>query len=165
MGVMSMPSNTSFEGGKPATAKPALTVHLEPGYVLHRQRRRLPRRRAGVPQDNALLKCRDLAVTLDRVVSFKEGQKENQSAQVEKLLCDHQVWVLDEKKDPSGKRIGFDRLVATQLTADNQDGPITLAGPVANSSTLAQGSTDVFDAPANVPEMTAPRSVQALMKS
>ena len=46
-------------------------------------------------QDNASLKCQGLQVTLDRYVSFKEGQKENQNAKVEKLVCDHKVWIED----------------------------------------------------------------------
>src|SRR5262249_19813948 len=95
-------------------------------------------------QDNAKLKCQELEVTLDRLVSFKEGPKENQNAQVEKLVCHGHVWVIDEKVDAIGKRVQCDRLVATELDLNNQEGPIRAAGPLGRFEHLAPGAVDVF---------------------
>jgi hypothetical protein len=111
-------------------------------------------------QDSAALKCQELTVTLDRVVSFKDGQKENQEAQVEKLLCDGKVWVMDDKRDPTGKRVQFDRLVATQLTVDNQEGPIIANGP-GRFEHLAHGSADVL-APESRPQDADHKDAQVM---
>jgi hypothetical protein len=159
-GALSMPSDTSFNGGKPAKAKTRLNVHWNKDMFFNGKNADF---HGGVQafQDNANLKCQDLYVTLDRVVSFKEGQKENQDAKVEKLLCDLKVWVEDEKKDADGKRVAFDRLVATQLTMDNQEGPIIAVGQ-GKVEHLAKGSAD--DTPAAAPRKVGDPKAPEVMK-
>jgi RNA polymerase sigma factor (sigma-70 family) len=94
--------------------------------------------------DSAKLACQELTVTLDRALSFKEGLKENQEAKIEKLVCDGKVLVLDDRKDQVGKRVQFDRLIATQLTVGNQQGPIIATGPGrCEQLTLADGSEHI----------------------
>src|SRR5207248_2211257 len=58
-----------------------------------------------------------------------EQTRGGQNAKVEKLLCHRQVSAIDEKKDASGKRVQFDRLVASELDVNNEDGPIIAVGP------------------------------------
>ncbi len=91
--------------------------------------------------------ARALYVTLDRTVSFKEGQQGNQGANVEKLACDLKVWVEDEKKDAGGKRVQFDRLAASQLVTDNQDGPVIASGPGKVEHLALGGADDPLQAP------------------
>jgi hypothetical protein len=72
--------------------------------------------------------CESLQVTLDRVVSFKEGQKGGQSAKVEKLVADRNV-VVEETVKQNGKLVKYNRLVCNSLAMDNKDGPVNAAGP------------------------------------
>jgi hypothetical protein len=158
-GAMSMPSKTPFEGGKMQSGKTQIKIWWNKDMFFTGKYAEF---RGGVQavQDSAALKCQELTVILDRVVSFKEGQKENQEAQVEKLLCDGKVWVMDDKRDPTGKRVQFDRLVATQLTVDNQEGPIIANGP-GRFEHLAQGSADVL-APESRPQDADRKDAQVM---
>ena len=142
VGAMNMPSDTSFEGGKPASAKSRLTIHWTKDMLFDGKDANF---RGGVEafQDGGRLKCQEMSVTLDRTVSFKDGQKANEKAKVAKLVCDRKVWVEDDKRDAAGKRVQFDRLTAVELTMDNQEGPIIAVGP-GKVEHLAQGSGDDF---------------------
>jgi hypothetical protein len=159
-GAMNMPSNTSFEGGKAVKGNTRLTIHWNKDMIFNGKYADF---HGGVQafQDNATLKCQDLFVTLDRVVSFKEGQKENQDAKVEKLVCDHKVWVVDDKRDADGRQVQFDRLVATELTMDNQDGPIIAAG-VGKVEHLAKGAPGGLQGPAPHPKADAPKEADVM---
>src|SRR5206468_2292779 len=82
-------------------------------------------------QDNASLRCKELEVTLDRVVSFKEGQKGGQQAKVERLVGSRDVYVVDTTydKEQGGKLVRYQRIVAQGLDMNNQDGPVIAHGP------------------------------------
>ena len=146
-GAMSMPSDRAFEGGKAPQGKTRLIINWNKDMIFNGKDAEF---HGGVVayQDSASLKCTDLHVTLDRVVSFKEGQKENQDAKVEKMVCYRQVLVIDEKKDATGKWQVLDRLKATQLTNDNQDGRINASGPGKVEHLAPGGADDPLQAPA-----------------
>jgi hypothetical protein len=130
LGVMTMPSNTTFEGGKPTRPGTRLTVHWNQ-YMLFEGK--VANFNGGVVayQDEASLRCKALEVTLDRVVSFKEGQKGGQQAKVEKLVGSLDVYVVDttRDKDQGNKFVRYQRLVARGLDMNNQDGPVIASGP------------------------------------
>src|SRR5262249_18060333 len=86
VGAMNMPSNTTFEGVKPARPGTRLTVHWNKDMLFNGKEAFF---NGGVIayQDNASLKCQDLQVTLDKAVSFKEGQKAGQGAKVDRMIC------------------------------------------------------------------------------
>jgi len=129
VGFMNMPSNTTFEGGKPSRPGTRLTVHWNE-YMLFEGK--VANFHGGVVayQDDASLRCKALEVTLDRMVSFKEGQKGGQQAKVEKLVGSLDVYVVDTTRDKEdGKLLRYQRLVARGLDMDNQDGPVIASGP------------------------------------
>jgi hypothetical protein len=147
VGAMTMPSKTTFEGAKtkPGTT---VTVHWNKNMIFNGK---FAEFHGGIQafQDKASLKCETLQVTLDRVVSFKEGQKKDQSANVEKMVADRKVYVLEDIKTPEGKRLSYKRLQATALAMDNQDGPINASG-WGRVDYIAQGSGDgALKAPIN----------------
>jgi len=130
VGAMNMPSNTTFEGGKPSKPGTRLTVHWNQ-YMLFEGK--VANFHGGVVayQDDASLRSKALEVTLDRVVSFKEGQKGSQQAKVEKLVASLDVYVVDTTRDKEkgGKLVRYQRLVARGLAMNNQDGPVIASGP------------------------------------
>jgi len=130
VGAMNMPSNTTFEGGKPTKPGTRLTVHWNQ-YMLFEGK--IANFHGGVVayQEDSSLRCKALEVTLDRVVSFKEGQKGGQQAKVEKLVASLDVYVVDTTRDKEqgGKLVRYQRLVARGLDMNNQDGPVIASGP------------------------------------
>ena len=81
-----------------------------------------------VSQDNAVLKCSDLYLTLDRSIASKDGQKEAQGARIEKVVCDLKVVLEEKRKDQSGNWRHFYRQTATQISLDHLDGPAIAIG-------------------------------------
>src|SRR5262249_30874494 len=126
VGAMSMPSNSTFDGGK---AKPGtrLTVYWNKNMLFDGK---FAFFKGGVQaqQDSGKLLCMALQVELDREVSFREGQKGGQSAKVKKLVCDQKVSIVDEVQN-DGKLEKYQSLIATYLIVDNQDGPTNATGP------------------------------------
>jgi hypothetical protein len=127
-GAMRMPSNTGLDGGPPKKAGSMLDVHWTREMLFNGKDADF---HGGVTayQDNGSLRCWTLQVTLDRVVSFKEGQKGAQGAKVERLVADRSVYVADSTFDEKGKLIRYERLTAQELTTDNQEGPTNAPGP------------------------------------
>jgi lipopolysaccharide export system protein LptA len=127
VGAMNMPSKTTFEGGKPSQPGTRLTVHWNEGMLFNGKDADF---HGGVVayQDNGRLRCRNLQVTLDRVVSFKEGQKAGKSANVEKMVCDRKVDI-DETVRDKDRLQKYSRLVCQQMAMDNQEGPAIATGP------------------------------------
>ena len=150
-GMMSMPSNTSFDGGKPTKKDARIEVYWNKDMLFNGK---FADFHGGVQayQENAAMKCQDLYVTLDRVVSFKEGQKENQGAKVEKMVCDLKVAVEDKKKDAAGKWAHVHRLNGTQLTMDNLEGPIIAIG----NGKVEHLAPAAGDSPLQAPRPTTP---------
>lgn len=127
-GAMHLPSNTTFDGGKPAKPGTRLIVHWNKDMVFNGKYADF---HGGIIayQEGASLKCDTLQVTLDRTVSFREGQKKGPGAKVEKLLCDRKVFIEDRTLDKAGKLQQYDRLVVNQLTMDNLEERVVAAGP------------------------------------
>jgi hypothetical protein len=129
VGAMRMPSNASFDNNKPVKEGTYITIHWNKNMLFNGK---FAEFFGGVKayQDTGNLKCHALQVTLDRFVSFKEGQKDKQNAKVEKLVCDRQVFVEDETRTPDGKRrLTYKRLTGTAMDMDNPEGRVMAYGP------------------------------------
>jgi lipopolysaccharide export system protein LptA len=129
IGAMHMPSNTTFEGGKPAKPGTRITVHWTRDMLFDGQGADF---HGGVVayQDSSSLKCETLQVTFDKVVSLKEGQKKGeQSPRVEKLVAHGKVYIQDRIQDEKGKLIRYQRLTGHQVEFDHQTGPGNVTGP------------------------------------
>ncbi len=80
-------------------------------------------------QGNDILRCEDLYVTFDRVVSVKKGHSNNKVSEIEKLVCNGKVCYRSEKQDADGRLLEFERLVTTQVVLDSQGGSVIASGP------------------------------------
>jgi len=164
IGLMKMPSNTSFDGGTPAKEGAIITIHWNKDMLFNGK---FAEFHGGVLayQDNARLKCQTMQVTLDRFVSFKEGQKDKENAKVEKLVCDQKVWVEDESLSPEGKRLAYKRLTASALDMDNPEGRMIAPGP-GQTIYIAQSGDDLntvgSPAAAQKKEAANPKQAQKL---
>jgi hypothetical protein len=173
-GVMNLPGRPFLDNTKPnggASVAPPKTPGGKSQLSIHWSRRmefdgKYAEFRGGVQayQDSGLLRCEELVVSLNRLVSFKEGQKENQDVQVEKFVCDRQVWVVDEKKDAGGKRLTFTRLVAVELAMNDKDGPLIATGPAGKFEHLAPASADMFAPPDARPKDKGAKEVMKLTR-
>jgi hypothetical protein len=140
-GAMSLPSKTTFEGGKPAKPGTRLTVYWNTEMIFRDGKYADFHGGVQAVQDNATMKCDSLQAVLDRAVSFKEGQKDGQNANVDSLVCHKKVWIVDEKKDEAGKLVHYHRLTAYQLKMDNLEEKVHAYGP-GKLYGLAYGSSD-----------------------
>jgi hypothetical protein len=127
LGAMEMPSKSSFDGGKPAQPGTRLRIHWNQDMMFDGKYAYF---HGGVVayQDTSSLRCQDLQVTMDRVVSFKEGQQSGQSANVEFLVCDRSVYIVNEKKE-NGKLTAYHRLEGREVRLDNPNEVLLTAGP------------------------------------
>ena len=92
------------------------------------------------------LLCENLTAILDKFVSFKEGQKKDEPAKVDRIFCDKNVYIddsqVDEKKDLVQRNILEGRLLVT----DNAEGPTVLYGK-GRVRLLAKGTAQLDLAP------------------
>lgn len=153
IGAMQLPSNTTFRGEKPAKEGTRLTIHWNKNMLFDGKYAHF---HGGVVayQDKASLRCQDLQVTLDRVVSFKEGEKGGQNAKVDIMICDRKVFIVDEKQDEKGLMVGYQRLEATQVRLDNPAEQINTSGP-GRIIAWQKGSTEHLTAASKSPVTTA----------
>jgi hypothetical protein len=79
-------------------------------------------------QGNSRLLCQHLQATLDRHVSFKEGQKGAQSARVKYLVCSGDVHVEDMTFDVRGKLVKHQRIDCRELAVDNEQSTMMASG-------------------------------------
>jgi hypothetical protein len=137
---MEMPSNTGFDGGKPTKPGTRLTVHWNEKMSFDGKHAEF---HGGVIayQEDASLRSQNLQVTLDRAVSFKEGQKGGQNAKVEILVGDGKVFILEEKKDAQGNRDSYKRLESTLVQLDNAVEVVNASGP-GKVINISRGSAD-----------------------
>jgi lipopolysaccharide export system protein LptA len=128
IGAMHMPSNTSFEGGKAAKPGTRLTVHWTNDMFFDGQGADF---HGGVVayQDTSSMKCETLSVTFDKVISLKEGQKNGQSAKVEKLVAHGKVYIADTVHDDKKALKRYQRLMGHQVEFDHLAGPANVTGP------------------------------------
>jgi hypothetical protein len=136
VGTMDLPSNTTFDGGPPAKPGARLTVQWTKDMFFNGQDAFF-RGNVSATQEGAKLLCLNLHVSLDRKVSLKQGQNKSQTPaqeqdagpKVERVVCSNQVDLQEIKNDAAGHFVRFDRLVGSELTADNRNGPVNAAGP------------------------------------
>jgi hypothetical protein len=152
-GAMDMPSNATFEGGKPARPGTRLKVFWNNGMFFDGKEATFG---GGVQafQDNGRLKCQVLQAVLDRTVSFREGQKGSQAAKVETLVCDKKVHVEDTVRE-NGKVVKYSRLVCPVVSVDNVAGKTSAGGPgiatVVQKGAVDSGMAGPASAPAAKP--------------
>ncbi|MCI0456080.1 MAG: hypothetical protein L0Z62_03750 [Gemmataceae bacterium] len=144
-GGMDMPSNTTFDGGKPTRPGTRLRVEWTRDMLFNGKDADF-RGDVVAYQDNAALKCQTLQVTLDKFVSFKEGQKGGQGAKVEKLVAHGRAYIVESQYDDSGKLVKYQRLVTQQVAANNLDGRLIASNEVKLFS-LQYGAKDLAAAP------------------
>jgi lipopolysaccharide export system protein LptA len=144
-GAMSLPSDKSFNGGKSVNGPSRLTIHWKNNMYFDGRTAEF-HGKVQADQDSATMICENLFVTLDRMVSFKEGQKD-QKPNVESLTCDRSVWIEDSKRDAKGKRVQFDRLAAYQLNDKNKEGRTIATGPGKVEHLAASADDDPLAAP------------------
>jgi hypothetical protein len=157
VGAMNMPSNTTFDGGKPTKPGTRIVVHWTRDMIFEQGRDAEFHGGVVAYQDDATLQCKTLQVALDRPVSFKEGQKEGEQAKVEKIIAHGEVRVYEEAKDPvSGKFISSRHLFCTQLAVNNKDNIFVASGP-GQAATLQFGETQAIgpNAGGNAPKQAA----------
>jgi hypothetical protein len=128
LGTMHLPAKTTFDGTKAAKPGSRLTVHWNKDMTFDGKHADF-HGGAEAYQDEAKLLCHNLQVTLDRAISFKEGQKGGQEAKVEIMLCDGKVFIVNEKKDEKTGTFEYDRLLATQAWMDKTMELARASGP------------------------------------
>jgi lipopolysaccharide export system protein LptA len=128
IGAMDVPSKTSLDGGPAPSPDARLKIYWNKEMFFDGK---VASFSGGVVayQDDSSLRCQTMLVTLDRSVSFKEGQKKDQGAKVENLICSKQVDVANLKRDVKGQFQQYNRLVALELHVNNQEGPARAQGP------------------------------------
>jgi lipopolysaccharide export system protein LptA len=170
IGVMQMLTATDFEGNK--LAHPTqVTIHWNKEMHFDGKQAFFS---GGVTaeQNNSRLRCQEMQVTLDRPVSFKEGEKNSASAKVEHLVCDHgqskQPVMVEDTKFEGSKLVGYQRLHSQELYVDNKEGKMEASGPNGIFHLLQLGTAE--DGTMNSPEIkktpqrpAAPKAKEELM--
>jgi lipopolysaccharide export system protein LptA len=128
-GGMTMPSKATFDGGKPAKPDTMLNVTWTRTMVFNGKDAEFYGGVIAV-QDTGTLKSEKLYVTLDKTVSFKEGQKGGQGAKAEQVVASGKVYVIDSKHDEkTGELVQYQRLQAREVITHNLDGGMIAPGP------------------------------------
>ena len=133
-GAMSLPSDKTFDGGKPTEPGTRLTVHWTKDMIFNGNNADFTE---GVVayQDFASLRCNTLQVQMDKFVSLKEtgskGDKGGQGAKVEKMVANYKVYLVDTPQDrKTGEMAKYVRLMGHQVDTDNLEGHSTVVGPL-----------------------------------
>jgi hypothetical protein len=134
LGLMRMPSKTTFDGGKAAKPGTTMTIHWTRNMFFDGQNADF---NGGITayQDDSAMRSATLQVALDKKVSLKEGQKADNEAKVDKLVAhdkaENPVWVLDVVKDDQDKtKINkMTRLTGNQVAVDNTENRVNTTGP------------------------------------
>jgi lipopolysaccharide export system protein LptA len=131
IGVMQILAATDFEGNK--LAQPSqLTIHWNKEMQFD-GKRALFSGGVAAEQNNSHLRCQEMQVTLDRPVSFKEGERNGPPAKVEHLVCDRgqskQPVVVEDTKFEGSKVVSYQRLHCQEMHVDNQEGKMQASGP------------------------------------
>ena len=133
IGVMQMLTATDFEGKKLDHAT-QVTIHWNKEMLFDGKFASFS---GGVTaeQNNSHLACQEMQVTLDRPVSFKEGERNGTPAKVERLVCSggagqsKQQVMVDDTKFEGSKLVGYQRLYVPELDVDNPEGKMKASGP------------------------------------
>ncbi len=142
-GVLQMPSNSGFDGKRPESGSASMTITWVDKMVFDGKMAEFFGNVQG-QQEGARLRCDSMLATMDRVVSFKEGQKENKGAKIDYVQCNHRVYILDEKRDNLGKILQATILEGKQIEFDNgQNSSLLIGGGAGRVRHLAYGASDL----------------------
>ena len=156
-GAMQMPSNKNLDGSDLPKDKKAERVTIWWNKSMNFDgRNALFQGGVQAQQQDSFskLKCENLTAYLDKFVSFTEGQG-NQSAKIDRIMCDKNVYIDDTKFDDRKQRTQETRLQGTHLSMDNQEGPTNISGP-GQTWVLAKGNAGLEIAPLAPGGNTAP---------
>ncbi len=126
MGAMQMLTEKDFEGEK-LREPTELTVYWQRTMFFEGQNA-VFEGRVQARQNNSTLLCEQLQAFLDRRVSFKEGEKRGQSASVQKMVCDKNVRI-DEEKREGIKLVRKTRLASPSVLTNKEDNILEASGP------------------------------------
>jgi hypothetical protein len=145
-GSMEMPSNKNLDGTDAKKKDTRITIYFNKNMMFDG---RYAIFTGGVQAvENGArsgLLCHDLFVTLDKQVSFRDGEKDAQKAKIERIVCDKNVYVDDCKVDDKGQFL--QRSILQGVAMSVEDDRCNLRGP-GQVKLLAKGSGDMALAPA-----------------
>ncbi len=128
VGVMRLPSNTNFEGGK-LTREAELVVQWNQAMKFDGSSAvAIFEGNVQAEQASGRMLCQKLHAFLDRPVSLKEGQQKGESPSVKSLVCDRKVHV-EEFKSEADRVVGYHQIDCPELAVDNEDRRISAGGP------------------------------------
>ncbi|HZU38664.1 MAG TPA: LptA/OstA family protein, partial [Gemmataceae bacterium] len=128
IGILQMPATHDFNGNALNKATD-LTIHWQKHMLFEgAARRALFEGKCQANQGTGGLLCDVLQVSLDRPVSFKQGAPSGQSARVDRLVCDKDVYLEDNPQE-DGRVVGFQRLATPSVEMDNTNGTVMAGGP------------------------------------
>lgn len=134
IGAMQMESATTLQGGKLERPTP-LTVHWNKSMLFNGK---FAEFHGGIQaeQENSRLAGQSLQVFFDRAISLKGGNKQDQPAKVQNLVCDRDVRV-EEAIYENGKLVRYQRMqaptvVVTQIEPDDEAQPAKQAANPGN---------------------------------
>ena len=161
-GALQMPSNKNLDGTDAPKEKKGsrLTIYWNKTMTFDGRQAFF---RGGVQafqQDSfSKLTCENLTAYLDKFVSFKEGQKENQNAKIDKIICDKNVFIDDSKVDTLKQLTQRNLLMGSLLTMDNLEGGTNLSGP-GQVRLLAKGNSELNVGPAPADPKAPPAKME-----
>ncbi len=135
-GAMEMPSNKNLDGSDTVKKNARIRVHWNQNMTFDGRHAYFY---GGVMAHEvgaySKMQCQNMTVILDRPVSFKqvsqdgERKKDEQTAKIDRILCDRNVFIDDAKVDAKGKLQQRNIIMARDAAMDNQAGPTNFAGP------------------------------------
>jgi hypothetical protein len=155
MGAMRMPSDKTLDGNK--LSKPSeLTIHWKKTMYFNGKFADF-QGDVQAEQDTGRLLCQTLQAFFDKPISLKEGDKQGQSARVEKLVSDKNVRVEDTVRE-NGKLRSYKRIESRELDLDNEEGVADAPGP-GIVRIIQVGNKEDFGTPkADKPKAQPPRA-------
>jgi hypothetical protein len=119
MGVMRMPSKANFDGS-PLAHEADLTIHWQKRMYFDGQNAEF-RGNVQAEQNNGHVACKKMQVVLDKRMSLREGNRGAQSAKVQKLVCEDDVWIEDSSyRDKDKRLVSNNRIHCPLLGVDNE---------------------------------------------
>jgi lipopolysaccharide export system protein LptA len=119
MGLMRMPSKQGFNTSDPKARETELIISWEKSMLFDGQ---LAKFRGGVfaEQESGQLRCQEMDVRLDRKMSFREGDKSDQPAKVQTLLCEKEVRIEDLVRQDT-RLVSYKLMECFQLSLDRDN--------------------------------------------
>ena len=166
-GAMQMPSNKNLDGTDRAPDKAdkskseRVTIHWTKHMTFDGKDAHFIGGVQAIQNDaksnepNSRLLCEKMIATLDRSVSFKDGQKKDQNAKIDRIVCDQRIVIYDKKVDEHQRTVQLNILNGSALT-NYQEGATFLTGP-GSARTLGLSGSDVALAPAAPAPRPAPK--------